>query len=488
MEPIGKKYNNSCTSSSNSVVWQGKDLPCVNIRKGDTVSDVVYNLATRLCELIDEFDLSNYDLDNLVEGKCGPKDFHDLIQLIIDNTGTSSETKVITEKTSVDIATCFQYEDPEGNVVKKLPLDSYTRAIGNKVCSMDNRMSVVNNDIKNINNKITDLEKKDYTFEIPEVVDINGNNEDITKAFEELEEDYLGFKSAVGLTDIYGMQDMSQADQTGNFSKKYGESVGWIATVKKMSDYISNMNVVIRDLHDTLENYIKANPLKPSVRIFSSYIDGVSAENQLVVTLTKTSVYNLSDIRITLKVCNDNAFGSNSYVKYCDLTEDVIRMSASELSGYVDINNISGNIYIKVEAEATGASIQGDTTMVNLSYMLFGRVTLNGATDYDKIVLDVTNAPQPGVLYLYDSNKNAVAHQDIQAITGTRAYSFENLALGEYYYRMNVNDNYSDYYSVSTKQYNGSAFLVAGGSVVPASELTSIPEADLETYLDTYGD
>lgn len=58
----------SCSPvSSNCVIWQGPDLPCLNLCKGDTVSDVVYKLAVEICDLKSDIGLSDVDLTCLVQ-------------------------------------------------------------------------------------------------------------------------------------------------------------------------------------------------------------------------------------------------------------------------------------------------------------------------------------------------------------------------------------------------------------------------------------
>ena len=53
MKPLN--YDNSPCSptSSNCVIWQGPDLHCIKLCTGDTVSDVIANLASELCTVMD---------------------------------------------------------------------------------------------------------------------------------------------------------------------------------------------------------------------------------------------------------------------------------------------------------------------------------------------------------------------------------------------------------------------------------------------------
>ena len=45
--------------SSNCVIWQGPDLSCINLCNGDTISSVVYKVATDLCTIKTSFDLTS---------------------------------------------------------------------------------------------------------------------------------------------------------------------------------------------------------------------------------------------------------------------------------------------------------------------------------------------------------------------------------------------------------------------------------------------
>lgn len=89
MKPLNIKKESCSPVSSNCVIWNGPDIECINLCKGDTVTEVVYKLATELCKVMDVFNVSNYDLSCL-DLPCPPKTFEELIQATItaicDNT------------------------------------------------------------------------------------------------------------------------------------------------------------------------------------------------------------------------------------------------------------------------------------------------------------------------------------------------------------------------------------------------------------------
>jgi hypothetical protein len=61
----------NCSSiSSNCVIWQGPDIPCLNLCNGDSVSDVVYKLAEDYCNFKDSLDVEELDITDLLTA-CG---------------------------------------------------------------------------------------------------------------------------------------------------------------------------------------------------------------------------------------------------------------------------------------------------------------------------------------------------------------------------------------------------------------------------------
>ena len=70
--------------SSNCVVWEGPDIPCLKLCKGDTITDVLYKLATDYCETLVMLDPTTYDISCFNYLGVPPEDFADLFQIVID--------------------------------------------------------------------------------------------------------------------------------------------------------------------------------------------------------------------------------------------------------------------------------------------------------------------------------------------------------------------------------------------------------------------
>jgi hypothetical protein len=160
MKPLNLDNRPCNPVSSNCIIWQGPDIPCINICKGDSVSDVVAALATELCTILDQTNVSNYDLSCLGITACGPKDFQALIQLLIEKIcelqGLSPDNTKGTEGCPdcvVTVAPCFRV----GNATTMQLLD-YVQMIAEKVCALIDEIATINAQITNILIRLDELE------------------------------------------------------------------------------------------------------------------------------------------------------------------------------------------------------------------------------------------------------------------------------------------------------------------------------------------
>ena len=168
MRPLNLDNSPCSPISSNCVIWQGPDIPCIKLCTGDTISDVVFKLATELCTVLDILNVSNYDIScfNLVA--CGPNDFQALIQFLIEQicsiqnevaiisdpaTSPVGTTRSTPADTLVTVADCFVVGG-----VTVMTVAEYAIAIGNKVCSIIDQITIINAQIIDLEIRVTTLE------------------------------------------------------------------------------------------------------------------------------------------------------------------------------------------------------------------------------------------------------------------------------------------------------------------------------------------
>lgn len=181
MKPTNGNENGCDPISSNCVIWQGPDIDCIDLCKGDNVSQVVNKLALELCKLMDMFDIDNFDLSCFNLAECAPEDFVALIQLLIDKVcaccGVTPEPTPAGGGTAgcpdceVNICEAFYYNNPSGDQVTTMQLKDYVLAIGNKVCLLTGQIGTINVTLGDQNVRITALENApDPVFVMPTII------------------------------------------------------------------------------------------------------------------------------------------------------------------------------------------------------------------------------------------------------------------------------------------------------------------------------
>ena len=162
MKPLNLDNRPCSPISSNCVIWQGPDIPCIKLCTGDTVSDIVAKLGTELCTIMDQLNVSNYDLSCFNLAACPPSDFQALIQLLIDkicaaNGITTTSTTKSVQSTCPDcvisVAPCFVQ-----GTTTTMQLVDYVQMIANRVCSIVSEIASINSQISVINTTLSDLQ------------------------------------------------------------------------------------------------------------------------------------------------------------------------------------------------------------------------------------------------------------------------------------------------------------------------------------------
>jgi hypothetical protein len=274
MKPLNLDNKPCSPISSNCVVWQGPDIPCIELCTGDTVSDVVFAMATELCTILDTLKVSNYDLTCFNLQACGPQDFQALIQFLIEkiceNEGLTPETKDVPTCPDcvVSVAECFV----TGNQTT-MQLVDYVQLIGQRICSLIDEIGLISAQITDIVNRVTILENApEPTFTIPQVALTECNlsatitapgSYDVDVLLGALINDstygYCALTNATGLpADLISAvvsQEPCITETSPSISKgvAYGtEYPTWVDNPATVADSITNIWLVLCDLYTSL--------------------------------------------------------------------------------------------------------------------------------------------------------------------------------------------------------------------------------------------
>lgn len=80
-----KSKDGCIKTSSNCVIWEGPDIPCLKLCNGDNITEVLYKLATKFCDTLVMLDPAQYDISCFNDVNCPPTNFTELFQLVIDH-------------------------------------------------------------------------------------------------------------------------------------------------------------------------------------------------------------------------------------------------------------------------------------------------------------------------------------------------------------------------------------------------------------------
>lgn len=329
--------NNCVPVSSNCVTWQGPDIPCINLCKGDSVSDIVYKLADELCTIKASTDLSDIDF-NCILTLCGNTPEPELtiaavFQVIIDGLccsveGLTEVTNGLTDKTNdlyteptLTLPACLQYISPEtGLPVTTLVLSEYVLNLASAFCSLKATVDSHTVQISNQEIRIQVLENAPCCYEPPTVVSQcehstlpNGSITSMNVLLTALELDFCNLVGTVGSNGEISAAGSQQCEFLGsqNALSQPGTMSGltnWNTTISNFAQSMQNLWITVCDMRAAMAslkdccapdcssflfNYYTT--LDPTRNDMSFYFDGYGT----VVPAGFTNCPTLSTITIT---------------------------------------------------------------------------------------------------------------------------------------------------------------------------------------------
>ena len=276
--------------SSNCVTWQGPDIACIHLQRGDTVSDVTYKLAVELCDLLDQTALDSFDLSCFDPICPKPENFHDLIQFIIDKLCTlngccseatpvamsagaksfaaSASTSGTCPDCIITIAPCFQYTDQFGNNITTMNIADYAAAIGVRVCTLATQFAGLQTTVSNQGQRITNVETwiNNFTTTIPTALSsclYPNTSIQVTAFCQALEQEFCSLRNATGTPASIITAISQQCADLDNTPKLYGSGLmgmipGWVlqSNYSTAADAINNLWLTVCDLRASVDNIL----------------------------------------------------------------------------------------------------------------------------------------------------------------------------------------------------------------------------------------
>lgn len=319
MKPLN--YDNSPCSpiSSNCVIWQGPDIPCIKLCAGDTISDVTAKLATELCAVLETLNVSNYDLSCFNLTACAPNDFTALVQFLIERicaiqteldivadpaTSPVNVPKSASADTLVTVAPCFVVGTQTVMTVSEYAIES-----GTKICSLIQQITIINNNIINLDLRVTSLESAPApSFILPSIaVDctlsgtiVSPGSYQIDAVLSALINDntngYCSLKAATGQPADILAAVLSQCIVDADLSLVYGTAFSvayagsWIisANLNTAADAINNLWIAVCDIYNYVQNFTVSSTDTATINI------NVGAGNNISANISDTGWVDLN--------------------------------------------------------------------------------------------------------------------------------------------------------------------------------------------------
>lgn len=258
--------------SSNCVVWQGPDLPCINLCNGDTVSDVVYKVAVQLCAIKDELKLSDLDLTCLTTfcSSVGPapttsnRTLLAVLDFIVKKiccledlipAGGGGGVSGYSEPT-LNLPSCLQYTDPTtGQTVTQLIHNQYTLRLGNQFCSLKSVVDGHTTTLASYNTRITTLENAPGVV-LPQVTPnciLPAVPTAMNTVLDELEAQYCLLRGVLGTNTQITAATAAQCANLGSANALSQPGImssltGWNSTVTNMAQAFHNLWITVCDM------------------------------------------------------------------------------------------------------------------------------------------------------------------------------------------------------------------------------------------------
>jgi hypothetical protein len=472
MKPLNYDEKGCNSISSNCVLWQGPDIPCINLCKGDTISDVIYKLATELCAVLDELKVSTYDLSCFSFPSGPPQSYSELIQflitqicdlntkngIIIGRLGTT--TSAGCPDCVIDLAPCFYYVNGFGDTVTQAQITDYVTSIANRVCSIVIDITTLQAAVADNTARIIVLENATPPIYIPPTVTpvcvLPSVPEEMDIVLAALEAQFCELRSATGGTvDIYtnivkqcaGLNtDISLTSNTTTMSSL----PGWTNTVSNLAQAFGNMWVTVCDIRTAVRNI--------QVNCCPSGCDGID------LSLTSTLVE--SGLTIFISGTIPTGFiqcSGTTQIKVTDSAGSIILVNFDIISY---LNNITG---YTIDLSGTPINTALDITVDILPCLTnpATNATCNSCLSYT--IVNTANCPEV----------------TLTADTESVSYDFTSLS-GNYTYTAELYDSTYGTLLSSQSQAAGSAVPVTGtftpltSSTVYNVRLTIVPTACLE--------
>lgn len=266
--PINSSENKGCGSPTTTecVIWQGENLQCLGIEKGQKLSLSVKKLADEVCNLKSELDLSDLDLkcvfDLCLSCPEPEKTLKTVLQLLINKVCTideiikNLETDTTGETVLIRLNQCFEFSTPDNTVVRELPHEEYTKRIANEVCLLKGTLTSLNERVSTLETKVVSLENDVENLKNQPETTINscitGQATSLTQAVDVLDDAFCAQRNTLGtitnmnavISTVNAFYQSLSAEDKALFASMAGFSI----SATNLSQAIRNIAIILSEM------------------------------------------------------------------------------------------------------------------------------------------------------------------------------------------------------------------------------------------------
>jgi hypothetical protein len=383
MLPVKSNLNkdNCSPVSSNCVIWQGPDLPCIALCTGDSISEVVYKVAVTLCDLQASLDLSDVDLTCLLDitSTLCPvipepeKTVAQVIQFLVDKVCCLSDivdaiTPTGPAEVQVAIANCFKpYVNAQGQTVSVLPVSEYAMAIGEKLCTVAATVATHTLQIQQLENDVAEL-MADPGYQPPTPVPVciltPGVPQDLEIFVQELENQFCQLTETLGSNPNLVT---AQGAQCLNLSSATPLSTG----IGTMSTYDARWTITPSNFAQAMTNlWLTVCDIRAAVKTIQDNCCKISCEDIIVDFDVKRTLNDEGDFVLMLYFVPKTVMPSTWYD--CDQTPNAYTEYGYTGNKLVitDSAGHTTNAYIQLRSQDLTVGILQDIPVLNSGYEL----------------------------------------------------------------------------------------------------------------------
>jgi len=302
--PVTSNYSNrdNCPKISTAcVIWQGPDIPCIDLCNGDAVDEVVFKLATLLCDVSQGIiDVSSIEFSCLVaSGTANPSNLIEALQLIINNLCTlNSNVGTIAESTgkpggtatggttttgAIELPECLFFVNEDGDLITALPVDQYVSYLATTICTLIEDIQTLQLNNINLTERVTELEVlvealETYTYDIYVTSQCASNEASgvsmlIQDAFQNFEATFCNLQSTLGnpslLVSAINTQcaDLNNLPQLSDSLFIMSDLPNWVLSPTTVADSITNMWLTMCDMRAAVVNLLIPPPANPCILV-----------------------------------------------------------------------------------------------------------------------------------------------------------------------------------------------------------------------------